>query len=122
MNFHRYRMNIPGGDNSYNKCAGLIAGGGIFLGMASISYFGADMEHFLTLTFVGILIVLNYLAFHSKVINYLLAIISGVSSLLILYSLPDFFSSDLDSAKRGFYNLCLGLYSVGVFICQYKSI
>jgi len=122
MHLNRYRMNIPNGDYPYGKCASWIGGGGIFLGLASISYFGRGIEHLLTLGFVGVLIILNFLAFHAKVINYLLAVISGISSLFIFYALPDFFSSNLINSKVGFYNLCLGLYSAGVFSCQYQCI
>jgi hypothetical protein len=115
-------MSIPNGNYPYGKCASWIGGGGIFLGLASISYFGRGFEHLLTLGFVGVLIILNYLAFHSKIINYVLAAISGISSLFILYSLPDFFSTNINNSKIGFYNLCLGLYSAGVFSCQYQCI
>lgn len=45
MNLNRYRMNIPNGDYPYGKCASWIGGGGIFLGLASISYFGRGIEH-----------------------------------------------------------------------------
>ena len=119
MTNYRYKMSFPQPDSGTNKCSTLIGGIGILLGMASLAFFGKGSIHGYTLMYICFLVALNFLSYHLKMLRVIIAIASGSAGCyLVLSSLPDFVSLNIEDARFGFYSMFIGLYSLAVCYCQ----
>jgi hypothetical protein len=115
-------MNMPQPDSGMNKCSTLIGGVGILLGMASIAFFGKGSIHIYSLIYIVILIALNFLSYHAEVLRVIIAILAGSSAVvLVVFSFPDFISSNMKQSKLGAYYMFVGLLSASVCLCQIRA-
>ncbi|WP_076421175.1 hypothetical protein [Colwellia sp. UCD-KL20] len=122
-NKYRYKLNFVDPDSGINKCSTIIGGIGILLGLWSLAFFGHAEVHGLTLIYVVFLVALNFLSYHFEFLRKVIAVFSGcIAVFFLIFSLPDFISSNMIRSKSGLYFVLVGLYSAAVCFCQYKTL
>jgi len=113
---------MPKPVSGYNRCSTWIGGAGIFIVLASLMLAGSK-AYGLSLIYILALVILNFLTYHFPKLRYLIITLTSILAFaFILKGLFGFFSSNLNQSRIGLYDLIIGLYSLGIFICQYQAL